>query len=212
MAIDIKDLKNINLDFILKLPFSRKLMVLGGIWFVISGIYGYVFYYPKVNESKNLNARITTLQKDIDNESITANQLPKIKKERAEFKSQLEQALNQMPNEKEIPNLLSNISSSGKEAGLDIFLFKPLGESPKGFYAEVPVDMKVQGGYENIFLFFEKIAGLQRIVNIEKMNLGNPKDVKGGIVLSADFKATTFRFIGEGEQKKGDDKDKKGKK
>lgn len=212
MALDIKDLKNINLDFILKLPLSKKVMILGGVWFVIAGIYGYLFYYPKMTESNNLQAKITGLQKEVDNESVTASQLPKIKKEREEFKAQLAQALTQMPNEKEIPNLLSSISSSGKESGLDILSFKPAAESPKGFYAEVPVDMKVQGGYENVFLFFEKIAKLQRIVNIGKLNLGDAKDVKGNIVLSADFKATTFRFLGEAETKKAEEKDKKGKK
>ncbi|MBI5892505.1 MAG: type 4a pilus biogenesis protein PilO [Deltaproteobacteria bacterium] len=212
MALDIKDLKNINLDFILKLPLSKKVMILGGVWLVVAGIYGYLLYYPKMTESKNLQAKIAGLQKEVDNESVTASQLPKIKKEREEFKAQLAQALTQMPNEKEIPNLLSSISSSGRESGLDILSFKPAAESSKGFYAEVPVDMKVQGGYENVFLFFEKIAKLQRIVNIGKLNLGDAKDVKGNIVLSADFKATTFRFIGEEEAAKAAEKDKKGKK
>lgn len=213
MALDIKDLKNINLDFILKLPLSKKLMILGGVYIVIAGIYGYLWFYPKMTEAKDLQTKITGLQKEIDNESITASQLPKIKKEREEFKAQLAQALTQMPNQKEISNLLSSISLSGSESGLDIISFTPAGETPKGFYAEVPVEMKVQGGYGNIFLFFEKIAKLQRIVNISRLNLGDAKDVKGDIVLTSDFKATTFRFLGDGDTAKvEDEKAKKGKK
>lgn len=208
MALDIK---NINLDSILKLPFSRKLMLLGGIYLFIAAIYGYMFYYPKMTQAKELKTKVEDLQRQVDNERLTASQLPKIKKEREEFKVQLEQALTQMPNEKEIPNLLSSISSSASNSGLDILFFKPLNEVPKTFYAEVPVDMKVKGGYDSLFMFFDKVAKLERIVNVSKLNVGDVKEEKGSVVITSSFVATTFRFMGEEEVKKLEEKDKKKK-
>ncbi|MBI5683000.1 MAG: type 4a pilus biogenesis protein PilO [Deltaproteobacteria bacterium] len=202
---------NVTPDTILKLPLSQKLIILGAVHLLIAMAYGYLIFYPKMIETRNLRSKITELQRQIDNETITVSQLPKIKQEREEFAKRLQDAVAQMPNEKEIAGLLSSLSSLGRESGLEILLFKPGAEIIKGFYADIPVDMKVQGGYENILSFFKKAAGLQRIVNISKLNIGEIKDSGDNTVLISSFTATTFRFLTEDDIKKAALKDKKEK-
>jgi len=109
---------------------------------------------------------------------------------------EFQKALLQLPNEKEIANLLENISEAARSARLDILTFKPGKETPKGFYAEVTIDMKVEGAYASIMTFFEKVAALPRIVNMGVLNIaGGAKEVRGEVVLAATFMATTFKFV-----------------
>jgi len=111
------------------------------------------------------------------------------------MQQQLAEALTQLPNEKEIPSLLTNIASLAKEQGLDVLRFKPSGEVPKGFYAEVPVELRLAGSFHQIALFFQSVGELPRIVNMGNLAMGNAKTTDGRTVLSVDCLATTFRFI-----------------
>jgi type IV pilus assembly protein PilO len=117
----------------------------------------------------------------------------------------------QLPDKKEIPKLLKTISSVGKEAGLKFQLFRPRTEIPKEFYAEIPVEIKVVGGYHDVAKFFCQVGMLDRIVNITNVVMGNAQEKKGEMELTTSCLATTFRFIetpAPSEKKKG----KKGKK
>jgi type IV pilus assembly protein PilO len=75
-------------------------------------------------------------------------------------------------------------------------MFKPNGEVPKGFYAELPIQLRLSGTYHDIALFFDKIGKLERIVNVSDIELGAPKKENGQIVLDVTCNATTFQFTG----------------
>ncbi|NIR47567.1 type 4a pilus biogenesis protein PilO, partial [candidate division KSB1 bacterium] len=73
-------------------------------------------------------------------------------------------------------NLLTSISSLAKDQGLEILRFRPLGEQPKGFYAEVPVQMSLVGSFHDVVMFFDKVGKLPRIVNINNLNIRKQGD------------------------------------
>ena len=58
--------------------------------------------------------------------------------------------LRQLPNEKELEVLLTDISNLGKKSGIEIKSFKRLEEVPHDFYAEVPISIELEGEYHNI--------------------------------------------------------------
>lgn len=196
MAIDLK----LNLDRILKLPLAYRVLILAGVWLIIGGLYYSFLYSPKVVEAGNLRGQLEELKKRVDTNRNIAKDLPGFKKEKEDLGNELKKALTQLPDKEEIPNLLEAVSTAGKTSGLEILVFKPGVSAPKGFYAEIPVDMKVEGRYESLALFFEKVGGLPRIVNLSGVNIGGVKDVKGEIFLTSDFKATTFMFLEEAER------------
>jgi len=64
------------------------------------------------------------------------------------------------------------------------------------FYDEIPVDVQIAGGYHNIALFFERVARLSRIVNIEDIVMGDATDVKGrGRLLKTSCVIKTYMFV-----------------
>jgi type IV pilus assembly protein PilO len=116
-----------------------------------------------------------------------------------------------LPEKKEIPTLLASVSRSGQDAGLEFLLFQPKNENNKDFYAEIPVAIEVTGSYHNVALFFDKVARLSRIVNIDNINLTaqKAKEAGKGLSLKTSCTAITYRFIeSEGKKKKGKKKKK----
>jgi type IV pilus assembly protein PilO len=92
---------------------------------------------------------------------------------------ELKSALTQLPNEKEIPEILRTITNLGKESNLEFTLFRPKAEEPKQFYANVPIELIVSGSYHNTGIFFDKVGKLPRIINVVDFNMSRTKEVKG---------------------------------
>ena len=108
----------------------------------------------------------------------------------------------QLPDRKEIPDLLSSLSTKAREAGLEILLFRPRAENFQEFYAERPVDIVVRGGFFNAVTFFDEVGKLNRLVNIDNIDLKNPKVGGDQVALEISTLATTYRFLDEAERKK----------
>jgi type IV pilus assembly protein PilO len=191
MAIDIK------LDTILKLSLSRRLLILACVNIFLAVLYYQFVFSPKQEEIKGLGVELKEVTTKLNESRMIAKDIPKFEQEKMELEEKLKEAVAQLPNEKEIPDLIDSISEAARGAGLKIFLFKPMAEVPKGFYAEVPVDMEVEGRYESIFLFTDKVGKLPRIVNIGGINVSaSGKEMTSREpTLGAKFVTTTFRFI-----------------
>jgi type IV pilus assembly protein PilO len=86
---------------------------------------------------------------------------------------------------------------------------KPIDEGD--YYEVLPIKVAVNGGYHNTAAFFEKVAKLPRIINIEEISVGNAKIASGkGPLLDTSCIMKTYMFIQKtGDQgKKTDDKKK----
>ncbi len=199
MAIDIKNIVNtIKLDRVLKLPRLHKVLILIGVNLLV-GLVSYQFFIsPQLDRIEELRDRMDRLEIKLIETKRIAQDIPRYRKEKEELEIKLKEALERLPDKKEIPGLIDSISESGKKAGLKILFFKPLPEKPKGFYAAVPVSMEVEGTFESLFDFCYRISKLSRIVNITGVKVSL---TKGGTslapMLRAKFVVTTFRFIPE---------------
>lgn len=186
---------NPRVEKFLKLPAYQRGLVLCLILLLVVGGFVYSLYLPKQAEYRQLLAEGEKLQAKLDQDRRIARDLPKFQAEYQRMQEQLAEALTQLPNDKEIPALLTNIAGLAKDQGLDVLRFKPGSEIPKGFYAEVPVELKLSGSFHQVALFFQSVGDLPRIVNIGNLNMGGAKSVDGQTTLSVDCMATTFRFI-----------------
>ncbi len=183
------------LEKIFKFPLYQRILILVGLMLVFAGLFVYLMYLPLCEELSGLRQKDASLQNKIQEDQRIADNLPKFKAEYEKMKALLDDALTELPNEKEIPNLLTSITALAKENGLNVTMFKPGAEQPKGFYAEVPVELKMVGSYHEVALFSDAVAKLPRIVNINNLTLASPKDEGGRILLAVNCLATTFRFI-----------------
>ena len=198
---------NARVERVFNLPaYQRVLILLVVMALLIAGFY-FLFYQAQLEQHANLikkrDAAAVTLSK---NQKI-ANNLAVYKAEYEKMQAKLDEALSELPLEKEIPNLLISVGDLAKEKGLDILRFKPAAEVAKGFYAEVPVELKLSGSYHQAGAFFDAVSKMERIVNIQGLTLDGAKEVDGRTALNIDCRAITFRFIEnppvEPQKKKG---------
>ncbi len=188
----------ITVDSILKLPSSKKILILIGILAVVAGFYFYLFFIPAQEELRASRAELDKLMKELNEGRMITRDLEKFKAQLEKLNAELNSALTQLPNEKEIPEILKNISRLGKESNLEFILFKPKNEEPQQFYAKVPIDLVVLGSYHNVGLFFDKIGKLPRIINIVDFNMTRMKETKGKEMdnfIRTSCLITTYRFI-----------------
>ncbi|MBI2960628.1 MAG: type 4a pilus biogenesis protein PilO [Betaproteobacteria bacterium] len=104
--------------------------------------------------------------------------------------------LKQLPNRSQMDALLVDINQAGLGRGLQFNLFKPAPqELLREFYAELPITLKINGGYHDIGQFASDIGQLSRIVTLNDIALAAAKD--GTIAMDATAK--TFRYLDEEE-------------
>jgi type IV pilus assembly protein PilO len=202
---------NPQLEKLLKLPRYQRITISIVLLGLIAGGFFYFLYLPKHQELKNLQKKHQALQKDLKEDRKIAKNLNKYRNDYKQMKKELDRALKELPEKKDIPVLLTTVSSLAKDNGLDVLRFKPGKESPKGFYASVPVRLTIVGNYHEIGRFFASVGNLSRIVNVNNLKMDKPKISRGKTLLTVNCLATTYRFLDESEIKKNA-KNKKSKK
>jgi type IV pilus assembly protein PilO len=195
------------IEKVLRLPNKQKVALLVAIVVLEGAGFFYGFYQPKLKQLKQLTAKVNELRNQVQENKKVADNLPKYKKDYEQLQKELEGALTELPNQKEIPSLLTSITNVGKGAGLDFLLFRPKSEEPKDFYSAVPVDIVIAGSFFNIANFFVAVSNLPRIVNINNVSFSDIRDVGGRNMMKVSCLATTYRFL----EKKETKDDKKGK-
>jgi type IV pilus assembly protein PilO len=104
--------------------------------------------------------------------------------------------LKQLPSKSEMDALLTDINQAGLGRGLQFELFKPAAsEATSEFYAELPIQLKISGGYHDFGAFATDISKLSRIVTLNDIALAAGKD--GSITM--DSVAKTYRYLDEEE-------------
>jgi len=174
---------------------------------LLVGSFAYFAYLPKHKEIGKLESEYKELAEKLDKARRTAKKLNYYRTKMKAAEAQFNIVMKALPEKKEIPALLDNISQAARDAGLDITKFKPNAEKPREFYAEVPISVNVSGNYHNVAMFFDKISNLPRIVTIDSIKMSPDKK---GVKLSASCTAVTYKFI-EPSKKKSKKKKKKKK-
>jgi type IV pilus assembly protein PilO len=200
------------------------------------GGFVYFLYLPNFEQISKIQKEIAEKEKSLKETKKSADQYAEYKKRMEDAQAKFNIAAKALPEKDEVPSLLTSISLVGSEAGLEFLLFKPEAEVLKDFYAELPITMELSGSYHDLGVFFDQLAGMPRIVNINKFEInsgsGNVKskskikgkgkgkgkgkkkagsEEEGNLFISCT--AETYKFVEfTPDAIKEDDKGKKGKK
>ena len=192
-----KQLSN-NKKLIVTKKMKRPIFV--GTFLLSALIFVFGFYLPLVNDVSTAEQQIRLIDAEINKANLIASQLPKVENRVKELDIRLNEALNQLPDKQQISELLGKVADKARDTGLDVKLFKPDEEIKKDFYAEVPVEVSLQGTYHQVASFFDEVGHLDRIVNLDQFSLTDPVYGDDNTLLAAKLKVIAFRFIDETER------------
>ncbi len=165
-------------------------MVLAG----IIAFFYFILFVPNLDKIKKLEAERVTLEADVKKAQEAVNNLEHHQKELEKAEKRFEEISIVLPKQKEIPKLLRNISDRGTSAGLDFKSFEPGDGTPKDFYAAIPIAIAVRGPYHNVGYFLDQVSKLDRIVTVDNINMENPAEEEGEILLDSTCNLLTYRF------------------
>ncbi|WP_202845309.1 type 4a pilus biogenesis protein PilO [Luteimonas saliphila] len=131
---------------------------------LIFGLLWYVVTRKKGEELKGLESQESALRADFEEKQGRASNLEPLKQQLAQMEQQLQQMLRQLPSRTEMPALINDISQTALATGIHNELFKPGPETPKEFYAEKPIELKMVGTYHQFGAFVSGVASLPRVV------------------------------------------------
>lgn len=157
-------------------------------------LFFFIFFQPNATKISTLNTQKDGLNKEIADLRAKQNDLPRLRRELAESEKLFNEAAVLLPKEKEIPQLLKDISSLGQNADLEFLTFKPLPDIPKDFYAELPISINVRGPYHNMGSFLDQVSKLGRIVTVSNIKMSAPTLDRGEMLLDSDCTLVTYRF------------------
>lgn len=165
----------------------------------------YLLFRPAWDERDRLQTQLAGLEQQLFQKKRIAANLPQLEAEIKQLQERLKASVARLPEEKEIPTLLTQVNSLGEESGLAFTLFRPQAAVKKDFYAEVPIQVRVEGSFHALGAFFDRIGKMERIVNIGALSVAPaPATGPGGrrrgpeMTIIADFSATTFTFVPTG--------------
>jgi type IV pilus assembly protein PilO len=144
--------------------------------------------------------------------------LEELKRQKEQVDKYVVQMEKQLPGKAEMAALLSDINNAGTGRGLTFELFKPSRVDVKEYYAEQPIELRVNGSYHDLGAFAGDLAGMARIVTLNNLSLDTrPKEGKElpAGVLQLNAIAKTFRYLDPeevAEQRKAANDKKKGAK
>jgi len=178
-----------------KLPRPYRLAAMPLLVALVVGLYVYLFFLPARAELGVVEGKEREAQRKVSEVKAIVGNLAAFEQELGDLEKKLIVALRTLPDSKELPVLLTDVSSLGKDSGLEFKLFRPQDEVARDFYAEVPIDIEFSGGYHDIAGFFDKISKLPRIVNVNRLEMVLADKDSESTRLSVKGQATTFRFV-----------------
>jgi len=173
---------------------------------------GYVFFIANFLPFafRQKAASIAKLEQDYEKVSAdlmkakqSASRLPKVQAELALIEKQWDEAKKLLPETKQMPELLTQVTLAGQRSRVDFMNFEPKPVQVKQIYAENPISVTVQGGYHDVGAFLGRVSNLPRIVNVRSVNLKsvpNPDDPELPGLVEAEMEMSAYTLLSEQER------------
>lgn len=171
-------------------PIAPRLLIAAGVMAAVVAAGYFLYWSSQFEELKSLVKAETKLRQDYQSKMAQAINLDELKKQRIQVDRYVERLEKQLPSKAEMAALLSDINQAGIGRGLQFQLFKPGAVVLRDYYAELPIEIRVTGGYHDLGSFASDMANLPRIVTLNNLSLVNRDGV-----LTLDATAKTFRYL-----------------
>jgi type IV pilus assembly protein PilO len=186
------------LDKLQKVPSKTRMAVFFGVIGVLIILFIWQVHIPMTAEIKKLDTEIADLQAKIRDNDAKIRRLADLKAEVVALRERLRIMQQQLPAETEVSDLLRQIQGLVNKSGLTLKLWRPERRRPhpSGMYEEIPITLKLVGGYHNIAVFFDAVGKLTRIVNMLNVKMDGAKVGRGGAMeINIDCTAMTFAAV-----------------
>lgn len=193
-----------------RLSKGQKLFIVIGLNIILFVFLFFFIINPMLDTKKKLANDYQLVRRDLDKMVEIKNNMEKYRQEYAQMQETLGQILRQLPETKDIPNLLRNVSSIGTETRVKVTYFEPGSVQNKDFYGEFPFKFRFVGPFHNIGYFFDGIRRLERVIDVRSFTLV-AKGAPPRVFLEGEGSAKSYVYLKEPAKPQVKDEKKDGK-
>jgi type IV pilus assembly protein PilO len=140
----------------------------------VAGAY-YGLLNPKIDANKQLQAQVKAKKDENDRLRPFETQLPMLNQQLANLQQQLNNQRLIVPDEKEADKFIKLLHDTAASAGIEIRRYTAMPIVNREYYSEVPFQIDIDGSYASVMGFFDRISKIERIVNINSLQMANTK-------------------------------------
>jgi Tfp pilus assembly protein PilO len=177
------------------LPFSIQTMIFSALVVCLMFVFYACYLKDLLKERDVIQDEITKLEAVVSKKTYIENQLECLRQDLVLMEKQLEALKRILPAQKETPAVLKSVQQMAASSSLKIRKLTPKPVIPRLFYSEWPIQLEVEGNYDGLGLFFEKVSRATRIIDIGTLSIkGSENYTNQALTLTASCTATAFVF------------------
>ena len=179
-------------DSVVNAPKPQKIVAGAfGLAVIAAGAY-FLLLSPLEGRVSALRAQSASIDRELAQSRAMVADLVRFRREAAELEGQLAALKDRLPGEREMPTFYRTLSDAGIQAGLAISLFQPRVASIRDYYSEIPISVTAEGTYHQLGEFFERLAKLPRVVNVNDLKLSGLR--AGRSPMRAELTLMTYQY------------------
>ncbi|MEJ5301478.1 MAG: type 4a pilus biogenesis protein PilO [Thermodesulforhabdaceae bacterium] len=198
---DLAQKKEVIESYLKTLSNRKKIAILIGTVLIISGSFWYFIYQGNEKIIAQKTKEIEEARNRLDQLKRAEKMSKDLEKQLTEAEAKLQELLVFLPDIREIPSILENISGLGGRVGLkQLILFEPKGEELREYHAAILIHLTMLGDYNKVGMFFDELAHTQRVLKVRDFTMKR----KGNGEVDVDCMVETYRYVEKPpEQPKG---------
>jgi type IV pilus assembly protein PilO len=154
---------------------GTRFLVLMVVAAIIGTAYYFLYYNGKAQENQQLAQKIA--EKKAENERLKefVPKLAQLNRDMAILEQQIEREKKVVPEEKNADQFIRILHDTAATSGIEIRRYTAMPGANHEFYSDVPFSIDIDGPYYSVLNFFQRVGELERIVNIENLQLASTK-------------------------------------
>src|SRR3984957_18431575 len=178
-----------------RLPLPLRIASGGAFVVIIALVYWVIFYTEISAKIDSANRSSNELQFELARQQqAQAGYL--VDRDELVMRQQRQRELNKvLPADTEAAAFLSALQQVSNVSGVDLKGWKPDDEQTLSYFAKVPMHLELSGHFHQVAKFMYEVGRLDRVINIENIELSDPKVIGDDVDLKAKCLATTFHAL-----------------
>ncbi|MFB3916424.1 MAG: type 4a pilus biogenesis protein PilO [Terriglobales bacterium] len=162
-----------------EMPKAAQLGIVVFLLVAVSAALYFLYYKSIAEQNRAALTKLKAKQRDVETLRPFEKNLPELDRQIAALKQQLEIQKHIVPDEKEADEFMHMIQNTATTAGIEIRRYKAESGVAREFYTEVPFALELDGSYYSMVNFFDKLAKLERIINVANLQVSSIKSGGG---------------------------------
>jgi len=167
-------------------------LVLGVALFVVLQMY---VFKPIKEESQRAQDNIDSLEREIEKGLAAKADLPRLEEDIRNYELDLDRLRRILPTKRETDDLIKRLKHLTERGNFRLSRFVPGKILDREFYLERPITVGLDGTYHELALFFDRLSGFSRIINVDDLVIS---PIRGGgsqgYSIQATFTQRTFVY------------------